>query len=1260
MSVQPRQFDYYLGIHEPSWLNHHDGVPKFISASRLDRIVSRDDRWPYRCVDQYAIDSGAYSALTNTKNRWTPWWLPAETYASKILSFATDTGRPPDFVAAQDWPCEPQVRASTGMTVREHQEETLRNYLFLTEEWPWIEWVPTLQGWEAQDYRVHERMYLDAGVDLAATKRVGIGSICRRGHVPEIVEVIEQFAESGYQLHGFGVKTTALPIFGHLLRSADSMAWSYDARYPYPGTRLDGCDHTGNCSNCYQYGLSWRQRVLAALSTTTEEAIVTAATTIKASAAQAAVITYYATGKKPADLPTGRGFQSAEMTCFTNRWIVDTDEAPYSAPTPAGIAAAGITATKSKTTTAAKEITVTTATEKKIRLNTYHGADAVLGADVRGGETIMCPKSGCARKVKTRKTDGKIGAHKMYASQACDLAGQPVPPAAMVDVISRRVDAVAAARAQRAQLFETVDDLLGKLTSGAALTPEIVVSDAAVPRIYDGAEAWGTRPDVGHYVEKRVDELQPHDVVACAAIGVAPLFVWNIKELVDEPGSAAQDGTKRYVVHGTRDGERPGEDHEMWGSTRVKVVSNGSRGWGPGEFDLQSKPTVQLKHEGPWLHVTKITFGGVYVREQKTIVAWSDIYQCKSWDVTYTRPGEQQLSRAMEDPADYYGYDGGPHEFRATFVGSLRCRECLGSIRSKEHTGILNADFDRFEKLRMDLLSPRQTNAGRQYGADHLDRYVRGIPLVRYDRDVDQQWTFVCPIDSCGGLWFGWSTVRGLRSGWLRHCAEKHAENLGKAPMWPSGWTPAWDYAEHPLEADIHFEVPAGISSDTDTLRRTAQVAVWEPKDDPSWAKLVDRFAAEGRSMSVEPVDAQLGRRRSLRTIQFSEGITAANALKAALVRAGIPKRDIDVIQASEPTRYSLAEVLATAYPPYEIQLSTGTIKDPARTVRHLDKDALNTLLHDTRQAEAGRVKAVVINDFSGKAIVIGPFDTPDAAQKWWGRSLNRIKSDASTHLVVLPYDGPAETKPKAKAAVTVVVEPLFDLDAFVTEMTGAAAAAPAEAIDLDAVLAEITGGSAVDTRTLDDVLAQWPVSRQVEQRRDAERILAEYDSSRDRQNVALWAMGVLNMSHGFWIHANWHCGDQMGVYPESRDELGLAGGRYLHSGKGGFTLYAGKPGGGRAVGPAKVTEHGWDQVLQMLCLRATKTRRAVPERVVALLDEAIAMREAASPGKGASQVDVRSFPAGADKAGDDAREAAEQRTRAVGCEVWHSIRPAN
>lgn len=276
---EPHRFTFYVGAPEPSWLNRCDGVPKFVSAARFDRYRSEGERWPVTTWDPYAIDSGAYIALDGA-NTSTPWWLDRETYASKVFTYATTSGPiMPEFCAPQDWPCEPNVRKRTGLTVREHQQLTLESYLWLVEEWPQLPWIPVLQGWEAGEHADHALMYADAGVDLAACHRVGIGSVCRRAHLPEIVDVIAQFADAGLKLHGFGVKKTALPIIGHLLRSADSMAWSTNARKNR--ARLPGCTHAGDCRNCYRYAKRWREQVLASLTKPQEAAMSTATKTHK-------------------------------------------------------------------------------------------------------------------------------------------------------------------------------------------------------------------------------------------------------------------------------------------------------------------------------------------------------------------------------------------------------------------------------------------------------------------------------------------------------------------------------------------------------------------------------------------------------------------------------------------------------------------------------------------------------------------------------------------------------------------------------------------------------------------------------------------------------------------------------------------------------------------------------------------------------------------------------------------------------------------
>ncbi len=102
-------------------------------------------------------------------------------------------------------------------------------------------------------------MYAAAGVDLAAAPRVGLGSVCRRQSTAEIAVIVTALASLGIRLHGFGVKTGGLHLYGHLLASADSMAWSYRARRQ---PAQPGCTGHGNCANCLAYATAWRHRVL--------------------------------------------------------------------------------------------------------------------------------------------------------------------------------------------------------------------------------------------------------------------------------------------------------------------------------------------------------------------------------------------------------------------------------------------------------------------------------------------------------------------------------------------------------------------------------------------------------------------------------------------------------------------------------------------------------------------------------------------------------------------------------------------------------------------------------------------------------------------------------------------------------------------------------------------------------------------------------------------------------------------------------------
>lgn len=158
----------------------------------------------------------------------------------------------------------------TGLTVREHQERTVANFLELEALWPGTgsgagecPIMPVVQGWTLDDYLRCVDLYESAGVRLAENYPVvGVGSVCRRQNTDEIAVIFRELAQLDLPLHGFGVKTGGLARYGRWLTTADSMAWSYQARRNPP---LPGCSGHKNCANCMRYALTWRDRVLSTL-----------------------------------------------------------------------------------------------------------------------------------------------------------------------------------------------------------------------------------------------------------------------------------------------------------------------------------------------------------------------------------------------------------------------------------------------------------------------------------------------------------------------------------------------------------------------------------------------------------------------------------------------------------------------------------------------------------------------------------------------------------------------------------------------------------------------------------------------------------------------------------------------------------------------------------------------------------------------------------------------------------------------------------
>lgn len=240
---------FYLGSHETSWLER-TALPLFISEMRL----RRRKRLP-RARAPWALDSGGFSQLSC----FGAWPSGAEhVYVDHVRRYRDEIGQL-EWAAPQDWMCEPVMLNRTGLTVAEHQRRTVRNFVQLRELDPALPFVPVLQGYAPDDYLRCIDLYERRGVSLSG--RVGIGTVCRRQSTREAERIVRAVRQRIPQarIHVFGAKIGGLSRYADALGSADSMAWSYDARRK---PALPGHTHK-NCANCLEYAAGWYEHVLA-------------------------------------------------------------------------------------------------------------------------------------------------------------------------------------------------------------------------------------------------------------------------------------------------------------------------------------------------------------------------------------------------------------------------------------------------------------------------------------------------------------------------------------------------------------------------------------------------------------------------------------------------------------------------------------------------------------------------------------------------------------------------------------------------------------------------------------------------------------------------------------------------------------------------------------------------------------------------------------------------------------------------------------
>lgn len=210
---------FFVGIYKP---NHAGKFRRcMISVNRL-----RDRRSGF-AVGDWLMDSGAFTEISTHGH----YREPVDAYAEQVHRWSSNGNLLA--AAAQDYMCEPFIVERTGLSVPRHQELSIERYAALRDLCPDSVIMPVLQGYEPAEYAAHVRGY---GALLRPGAWVGVGSICKRNGSPSAIRAVLEAIlteRPGLRLHGFGIKTTSLAdaaVYDRLY-SADSMAWSFAARY---------------------------------------------------------------------------------------------------------------------------------------------------------------------------------------------------------------------------------------------------------------------------------------------------------------------------------------------------------------------------------------------------------------------------------------------------------------------------------------------------------------------------------------------------------------------------------------------------------------------------------------------------------------------------------------------------------------------------------------------------------------------------------------------------------------------------------------------------------------------------------------------------------------------------------------------------------------------------------------------------------------------------------------------------------------------
>ncbi|HTX48150.1 MAG TPA: hypothetical protein VME40_02055 [Caulobacteraceae bacterium] len=220
-------FRFYVGVHHPRlvWPLTLRGFRVCVSANVLRARVC--DAPFLGCDAPWLLDSGAFTqvALRGGFDQ------SPRAYAAMIRCYAR-TG----LIAAstQDYMCERVALRATGLTLARHQALTIDRFDAIRDAGTGgVHLLAVPQGRSPDDYRRHLEAY---GGRIGRGAWVGVGSLCKRQGDPAVIAgILDAILHDrpDLRLHGFGCKRTSLldPEVRRRLATADSMAWSYAARF---------------------------------------------------------------------------------------------------------------------------------------------------------------------------------------------------------------------------------------------------------------------------------------------------------------------------------------------------------------------------------------------------------------------------------------------------------------------------------------------------------------------------------------------------------------------------------------------------------------------------------------------------------------------------------------------------------------------------------------------------------------------------------------------------------------------------------------------------------------------------------------------------------------------------------------------------------------------------------------------------------------------------------------------------------------------